>query len=121
MRGKQTTNIFGLKPLKQISNLYNRVLDFPKKISLTSPSKELQCFNAKKTRHADIQIQVTDFSDTSKSLIIKTPEKFEILENGLGENNFNILGKGGFGTVVTGIYKSEFRYINQLILKKFKL
>lgn len=58
-------------------------------------------------RQTNIQIKIKDFSAKEKCLIIKTPEKFEILENGLTETDLNVLGRGAFGTVVTGLYKSS--------------
>ncbi|KRT80987.1 protein kinase, partial [Oryctes borbonicus] len=57
-------------------------------------------------RQTNIQIKFSDFS-TEKLLIVKTPEKFQIFENGLVEADLNVLGRGSFGTVVSGIYKNE--------------
>lgn len=54
-------------------------------------------------------------SDVSKktykrSIIIDTPTKTDLMKNGLSnrERVVDILGKGTFGTVVKGFYKSEF-------------
>ncbi|GJQ69204.1 hypothetical protein Trydic_g6354 [Trypoxylus dichotomus] len=84
-----------------------RLTNLPKTLSYPISPQNLLGSKENGMRQTDIQIKISDFSSKEKLLIVKTPEKFEILENGLGEADFNILGRGSFGTVVTGIYKNE--------------
>ncbi|XP_071051665.1 serine/threonine-protein kinase mos [Onthophagus taurus] len=100
--------ILSPKILSPIGNKVNSLLFIPTtqkslnipKIICTSPIQDNYSNNT-------IKIHVTRCKDHKKVLEINTPNKIDLLENGLAGFDFNILGRGSFGTVVKSTYKNK--------------
>ncbi|CAH1118751.1 unnamed protein product [Phaedon cochleariae] len=90
-----------VSPINQKSNSAVKKLDF-------------STFKENRLLSDHVKINVTDFdkgikaSTRKKDILINTPNKYDIIRNGVEDDRFlNILGKGGFGKVVRAVHKGK--------------
>ncbi|XP_018579180.1 serine/threonine-protein kinase mos [Anoplophora glabripennis] len=116
------------RALSPLSPLSPKLLSAPKKfdnfLKVSSGEAKRICHVAKRLEFSQyssskqfeepIQIKISDYTDVNRELIatkdvvINTPNKKNIFENGIdGNHNHTLLGVGSFGRVIRGIHKGD--------------
>lgn len=75
-------------------------LEFPQ---YSSPKYLKQRIQIKVTDHAADDAQLTE----TKDIVLNTPNRRNIFENGIGGQKHTVLGIGSFGKVVRGVHKGK--------------